>query len=495
VNAPRIVVVETSVHEVRMSEDRELVLEEAAAPRRGGTLDTLKEALRGSSQDYTQGPVGRALLLLAIPMVLETALESVFALTNIFWVSRLGAGAITSVGLTESIVTLVYTIAIGLSIGVTAMVARRIGGGDPEEAARAAVQAIGLGLGLSAAIGVLGIVFAPQFLRLLGAEPEVVAGGSGYARVLLGGNGTIMLLFLLNAVFRGAGDAAIAMRLLWLANGINIVLDPLLIFGLGPFPELGLTGAAVATTIGRGTAVLVQLATLLLPRSRVRVRRAHIRLDPALLSRLVRLSATGTFQVFVGMASWIALIRILAGFGTEVVAGYTIAIRVIIFALMPSWGLSNAAATMVGQGLGAGKPERAIRSVRLAGWWSALVLGTVGIVFIGFAPWIVGLFTDDAATARWAVTGLRIVAIGFPFYGWGMVLEQSFNGAGDTRTPTLINIACFWALELPAAWFLSRTGMGPLGVFTAIAVAYSAVPLLAGWAFRRGRWMSASARA
>jgi putative MATE family efflux protein len=459
------------------------------------TLATLKEALRGSSQDYTQGPVGRALLLLAIPMVLETALESVFALTDVFWVSRLGAAAITAVGLTESLVTLVYTIAIGLSIAVTAMVARRIGGGDPEGAARAAFQAIALGLGLSVVIGACGVLFGPDLLRLLGAEPEVLAEGSGYARVLLGGSATIMLLFLLNAVFRGAGDAAIAMRLLWLANGINIVLDPLLIFGLGPFPEMGLTGAAVATTIGRGTAVVVQLATLLRSRSRVRIRRVHMRLEPTLLARLVRLSATGTFQVFIGMASWIALIRILAGYGTEVVAGYTIAIRVILFALLPSWGLSNAAATMVGQGLGAGKPERAFRSVRLAGCWSALALGAVGIVFIGFAPWIVGLFTDDPATAGWAVTGLRIVAIGFPFYGWGMVLEQSFNGAGDTRTPTLINIGCFWALELPAAWFLSRAGMGPLGVFTAIAVAYSAVPLLAGWAFRRGRWMSASARA
>jgi putative MATE family efflux protein len=258
---------------------------------------------------------------------------------------------------------------------------------------------------------------------------------------------------------------------------------------------MGLTGAAVATTIGRGTAVVVQLATLVRADARVKVKRAHLRLDPALLARLVRLSGTGTFQVFVGMASWIALIRILAGYGTEVVAGYTIAIRVIIFALLPSWGLSNAAATMVGQGLGAGKPERAIRSVRLAGWWSAFALGFVGVVFIAFAPWIVGVFTDDSSTARWAVAGLRIVAIGLPFYGWGMVLEQSFNGAGDTRTPTLINIACFWALELPAAWLLSRAGMGPVGVFTAIAVAYSAVPLLAGRAFRRGRWMSASTRA
>ena len=471
----------------------ETVAPEPVPTASGGVLALLREALRGSSQDYTQGPVGRALALLAIPMVLETALESVFALTDVFWVSRLGSAAITSVGLTESMVTLVYTIAIGLSIGVTAMVARRIGSGDPEGAARSAVQAIALGLGLSAVIGVCGVVYAPDLLRLLGGEPEVVAGGSGYARVLLGGNATIMLLFLLNAVFRGAGDAAIAMRLLWLANGINIVLDPLLIFGWGPFPEMGLTGAAVATTIGRGTAVVVQLATLLRPGARVRVARRHLRLDGALLARLVGLSGTGTFQVFVGMASWIALIRILASFGTEVVAGYTIAIRIIIFALLPSWGLSNAAATMVGQGLGAGRPERAIESVRLASRWSAIALGAVGVAFIAFAPQIVSLFTSEPVTTYWAVTGLRIVALGFPFYGWGMVLEQSFNGAGDTRTPTWINIACFWALELPAAWFLSRTGMGPAGVFTAIAVAYSMVPLLAGRAFKRGRWMSARA--
>ena len=476
-----------------MSEPIQMHPEDEAEGRHGGALSTLREALRGSSQDYTRGPVGRSLLLLAIPMVLETALESVFALTDVFWVSRLGSEAITAVGLSESLITLVYTIAIGLSIGATAMVARRIGAGDPEGAARAAVQAIVLGVVVSTAVAVVGVVYGPDLLRLLGAEPEVVAGGAGYIRVLLGGNATVMLLFLLNAVFRGAGDAAIAMRLLTFANAINIVLDPLLIFGWGPFPEMGLTGAAVATTIGRGTAVVLQLVTLLRPHSRVRVRRPHMALDPALMARLVRLSATGTFQVFVGMASWIALIRILAGYGTEVVAGYTIAIRVIIFALLPSWGLSNAAATMVGQGLGAGKPERAIRSVRLAGWWSALALGAVGVAFIAFAPGIVGLFTADRVTAGWAVQGLRIVALGFPFYGWGMVLEQSFNGAGDTRTPTWINIACFWALELPAAWFLSRAGMGPTGVFVAIAVAYSAVPLIAGWAFRRGTWMSARA--
>ena len=257
-----------------------------AAPSRGGVfLATLREALRGSSQDYTEGPVGRSLLLLAIPMVLETALESVFALTDVFWVSRLGADAITAVGLSESLITLVYTIAIGLSIGATAMVARRIGAGDPDGAARSAVQAIAVGVVVSTAIAVVGILFGPDLLRLLGAEPEVVAGGSGYVRILLGGNATVMLLFLLNAVFRGAGDAAIAMRLLWLANAINIVLDPLLIFGWGPFPEMGLTGAAVATTIGRGTAVVVQLATLLRPRSRVRVRREHVALDPGLLDR------------------------------------------------------------------------------------------------------------------------------------------------------------------------------------------------------------------
>lgn len=459
------------------------------APR--GLRADLREAIRGSTQDYTAGPIGRALLLLAVPMVLETAMESVFAVVDVFWVSRLGVGAISAVGITESILILVYTLALGLSIGATAMVSRRIGEKDPDGAARSAVQAVALGFGVAAVLGVLGGIYALRLLELMGAAPAVVAQGTGYARIMLAGNGTVLLLFLLNAVFRGAGDAAIAMRVLWIANGINLVLDPLFIFGWGPFPELGVTGAAVATNIGRGTAVLIQLVTLLHREGRIRVHRKHLRLDPGRMWRLVRLSGTGTFQIFVGEATFILLIRMLTDFGTEVVAGYTIAIRLITFALLPAWGVSNAAATMVGQSLGAGKPERAERAVKLAGRWNMAVLGTVGLVFFAFAPPIVAAFTSDPEPARWGVLCLRIVGLGFPFYGYGMVVVQSFNGAGDTWTPTLVNIGCFWLFELPAAWFLSRHGLGPAGVFLAITIAYSAVAVVGGVLFRRGRWKTA----
>ncbi|HUP00637.1 MAG TPA: MATE family efflux transporter [Gemmatimonadota bacterium] len=463
----------------------------AASAPSPGLLADVREAVRGSQQDYTEGPIGRALLLLAVPMVLETVMESLFALTDIFWVSRLGPVAVTAVGLTESILILVYTLALGLSIGATAMVSRRIGEKDPDGAARSAVQAIALGFGVAAVLGVLGGIYAPELLALMGASPAVVAEGTGYARIMFAGNGTVLLLFLLNAVFRGAGDAAIAMRVLWLANGINIVLDPLLIFGWGPFPELGVTGAAIATNIGRGTAVLIQIVTLVRRDGRVRVRREHMHLNPGLLWRMVRLSGTGTFQIFVGEASFILLIRILAGFGTDVVAGYTVAIRLLIFALLPAWGLSNAAATMVGQSLGAGKPERAEYSVRLAGLANVAVLGGAGLVFVLFAPAIVAAFTSDPEPARWGVLCLRIVGLGFPFYGYGMVMTQSFNGAGDTWTPTLINIGCFWLFELPAAWLLSQHGLGPAGVFLAITIAYSAVAVVGGSLFRRGRWKEA----
>jgi putative MATE family efflux protein len=451
----------------------------------------LREAIRGSSQDYTEGPIGRALLLLAVPMVLETAMESVFAIVDVFWVSRLGSDAISAVGITESILILVYTLALGLSIGATAMVARRIGEKDPDGAARSAVQAVALGLGVAAVLGVLGGIYAPQLLALMGAAPAVIDQGAGYARIMLGGNATILLLFLLNAVFRGAGDAAIAMRVLWIANGINLILDPLFIFGWGPFPELGVTGAAIATNIGRGIAVLIQLVTLVRRDGRVRVRREHMRLDPGRMWRLVQLCGSGTFQIFVGEATFILLIRILTGFGTEVVAGYTIAIRLIVFALLPAWGVSNAAATMVGQSLGAGKPERAERAVRLAGRWNMAVLGFVGLVYFALAPAIVAMFTSDPEPARWGVLCLRIVGLGFPFYGYGMVVVQSFNGAGDTRTPTLVNIGCFWLFELPVAWLLSRHGLGPAGVFLAITIAYSAVAVVGGILFRRGRWKAA----
>jgi putative MATE family efflux protein len=450
---------------------------------------SVREALRGSHRDYTEGPIGHSILLLAIPMVLEMAMESVFAVVDVFFVSRLGSAAVATVGLTESLLTMIYTLAMGLGIGATAMVARRIGEKDTEGAAVAAMQAIWLGLFVAAALGVSGAVFAPTLLRLMGADAEVIATGTTFTRVMLGGNASVLMLFLLNAIFRGAGDAAIAMRVLWLANAINIVLGPCLIFGWGPFPELGVTGAAVGTTIGRGTGALFALARLLRPGSRVRISRRHLPLHPDIMARMVRLSASGTFQIFIGTASWVLLIRILSSFGSTIIAGYTIAIRVVIFALLPSWGMSNAAATMVGQALGARKPERAERAVWVACGYNAVFLGAIGLVFVLFAPFIVGIFTPDPAVAAPAVSCLRTVAAGFLFYAYGMVLTQAFNGAGDTWTPTLINLFCFWLWEIPLAWGLAYgLGLGPWGVFLAIAIAYGTLAAVSAVLFKRGSW-------
>lgn len=458
----------------------------------------LRGALRGVQHDYTSGPVGRALLLLAVPMVLETLAESIFAVVDVFFVSRLGAWATATVGITETILHLVYTVAMGLSIGVTAMVSRRIGEKDPEGAARAAVQAILLGLGIAAVIGLAGGFFAPQILAAMGAGDEIVERGASFTRIMLAGNGTVLLLFLINAAFRGAGDAAIAMRVLWVANGINVVLDPALIFGWGPFPEMGIQGAAVATNIGRGTAVLLQLWWLARAGGRLSIGRRHLEVIPAMMWRLWRLSATGTFQVFVAVASWIGLVRILAGFGAEVLAGYTIGIRLIIFALLPSWGMSNAAATMVGQALGAGKPDRAERAVWTAAFYNMLFLGVIGVLFWVFAPQIVSFFAgvsdplrveEATAVIGWGVHCLRIVSTGFVFYAYGMVLGQAFNGAGDTWTPTYMNLACFWCFELPAAAFMAHVlGWGPTGVFIAMTVAFSMLAVVGAVLFRRGRW-------
>ena len=455
----------------------------------GGWWATVREAIRGSRHDYTAGPLGQAIVLLAIPMVMEMIMESVFAVADAFWVAHLGADALATVGLTESWLTLIYTAAMGLSIGVTAMVARRIGEQKPEAAAEAATQGIALGLIAAAVIGVAGVPLAPRLLALMGASPAVQAMGTSYARVMLGGNATILLLFLVNAIFRGAGDAAIAMRVLWLANGINIVLGPCLIFGVGPFPRLGVTGAAIATNIGRGTGVLYQLYRLWRGDGRVVIRRAQVRLRPVVMRTLLRLSGTGTVQVFIGTASWIGLVRIVASFGSEAIAGYQIAIRIIVFALLPSWGLANAAATLVGQGLGAQKPDRAERAVWLAGFYNMLFLGAVGALFVLLAEPIVHLFTQEPAVATVAVLCLRVISYGFLFYAYGMVLTQSFNGAGDTWTPTLINLACFWLWEIPLAYLLARrAGLGPWGVALAVTVAFSTVAVVSALIFRRGRW-------
>ncbi|MDT5272260.1 MAG: hypothetical protein QOH49_4446, partial [Acidobacteriota bacterium] len=436
--------------------------------------------------------IGRAILLLSVPMVLEMLMESLFVVCDVYFVGRLGKEAVATVGLTESMMVLVYTLGIGLSIGATAMVARRTGERDPEGAARTAGQTILLGFVLSLVLGALGVAFAPRLLQLMGAEPAVIAAGSNFTRVMLGGNVSVMMLFLINGTFRGAGDAAVAMRVLWLANAINILLGPCLIFGLGPFPELGVTGAAVATSIGRGTGALYAFSKLWRGSGRIHVTRRHFRLDPSLIRRIVSLSGTATFQVFVGMASWIALTRIVSSFGSAAVAGNIIGMRVIMFALLPSWGMSNAAATLVGQSLGAGKPERAEQAVWRAGFYNMIFLGIVGFFFVVFANPIVGIFTHAAAGAEvqaYGVDCLRIIACGFLFYAYGMVLTQSFNGAGDTRTPTLINVFVFWLWEIPLAWFLAlKLGMGPRGVFLAAAIAFSTLAVVSAYFFRLGRW-------
>lgn len=454
-----------------------------------GVWRSVREALRGSHRDYTSGPIGRSIIMLAIPMVLEMLMESVFAVVDIFWVAHLGADAVATVGLTESMLTLLYAVAIGLGLGATAMVARRIGEKNSEGAAQAAVQAIALGLIVSLIVAILGVSFADKLLALMGGSPWVLQHGATFTKIMFAGNATILLLFLINAIFRGAGDAAIAMRVLWLANSINIVLGPCFIFGLGPFPKLGVAGAAVATTIGRGTGVIYALSRLIRAGGRFDIRRRHLKLEPSIMARLVRLSSTATFQVFIGMASWIGLIRTISSFGSDALAGYTIGIRVIIFALLPSWGMANAAATMVGQSLGAKKPDRAERAVWRAGFYNMIFLGTVGLVFVLLAPKIIGLFTADPKIVPYGVDCLRIVAYGFLFYAWGMVITQSFNGAGDTWTPTIINLFVFWLWELPLAYVLAISfGMGPRGVFLAIMISFSTLAVVSALMFRRGKW-------
>ena len=449
----------------------------------------IKESIRGSHRNYTTGPIGRSILLLAIPMVLEMLMESIFAVVDIFWVSHLGTDAAATVGLTESLLTIIYTLAIGLSIGAMAMVARRIGEQNPDGAARAAVQAIGLALLLSIVIALIGTPLAPKLLALMGGSPWVVEHGSAFTRVMLAGNATVVVLFMVNAIFRGAGDAAIAMRTLWLANWINIVLGPCLIFGLGPFPKMGIVGAAIATNTGRGIGALYALSRLVRSGGRFDVQRKHLRIEPSIMVRLLRLSGTGTFQVFIGMASWIGLVRIISSFGSNAVAGYTFGIRVILFALLPSWGMANAAATMVGQALGAGDPERGERAVWKAGFYNMIFLGIVGVLFIAFAPQIIWFYTSDPNVAQYGVDCLRIVAYGFLFYAYGMVLGQSFNGAGDTWTPTVINLFVFWLWEIPLAYVLSvALGLGPRGVFIAITIAFSTLAVVSGAVFRQGRW-------
>ena len=449
----------------------------------------LRESIRGSHQDFTAGNLNRAILLLAVPMVLEMALESLFAVVDVFWVAHLGANAVATVGLTESLLSLVIAVGLGLSLSTTAMVARRIGEKDPAGAAVAGVQAIALGLAISLAIGAPCLIFAPDLLRLMGASPAIVAVGSGYARIALGGSGVLLLLFLNNAIFRGTGDAAIAMRILWVSNIINLALDPCFIFGLGPFPRLGVTGAAVATLTGRSIGLGYQFYRLLRGTERIRILRRQIRINGHVLLRLARVSVTGVLQFAIAHTSWIGLVRIVSMFGAAALAGYTIAIRIVIFAILPAWGLSNAAATLVGQNLGAGQPERAEQSVWRTGIYNMLFLGSVGVLFIFFAEPLIRLFSHDPAVVPLGAACLRIVSYGNIGYAYGMVMLQAFNGAGDTVTPTYVYLFGFWLLEIPLAYWLAIPAhLRSNGVFVAIVIAETAIAAASAVLFKRGRW-------
>ncbi|MGE3465644.1 MAG: MATE family efflux transporter [Pyrinomonadaceae bacterium] len=451
----------------------------------------VRESFVGSKRDFTEGPILVGLIILAIPMILEMSMEALFAIIDTFFVAKLGAEAVAVVGLTESVLVLIYAVAIGLSIGATATVARRTGEKDMDGAARSAAHIIYLGLIVSAVMGAIGVIFAPDILRLLGAEESVVQLGTPFMQIMFGSNAVIVFLFLLNAIFRGAGDAAIALRVLILANGLNIILDPLFIFGIGFFPELGVTGAATATVIGRGAGVLYAAWSLFFRTKggRIEIRRQHWKFDPKLLWSLVRLSSTAILQFVIATASWTGLVVIMAGFGTVALAGYQIGLRVIVFVSLPAVGLANAAATLVGQNLGAGKPDRAERSVWLAGFINAGLLGLAGIFFIVFPDLVISIFTTEPEIAAFGRDCLRIVGYGYAFYGLGMVMESSFNGAGDTITPTWLNFFIFWMFEIPLAYVLAtHFAMGPQGVFWAITLAFSLLAVTSALLFKRGKW-------
>ncbi len=447
------------------------------------------ESLAGTEMDFTTGSMGRAVCLLSVPMVLEMVMESIFAVVDIFFVSRLGPEAVATVGLTESLITLVYSIGGGLAMATTALVARRIGEKRPEEASKVAFQAILTGVVTSLIIAIPGFLWSSDLLRLMGGSSEMQEQLSGYTKIMLGSNGIIIVLFVINSVLRSSGDAAMSLRVLWVANIINIILDPLLIFGLGPFPEMGITGAAVATTTGRGIGILFQLFLLFRGKRRITLTWSDVVIEPHTIWQLIRLSAGGVGQSLIATLSWIGLVRIIASFGSSVVAGYTIAIRIVIFALLPSYGVSNAAATLVGQNLGAGKPERAERSVWLTAKINLVILGILSLVLILFAGTFIRLFIQDPQVVEPGIHALRIISIGFVFYGLGMVLVQAFNGAGDTLTPTRIFFICFWLLEIPLAYMLAKpAGMNESGVFIAIVVAETLMTIMALYLFRRGKW-------
>ncbi|MBC2840395.1 MATE family efflux transporter [Robiginitalea sp. SC105] len=449
------------------------------------------QAVRGNQSDFTSGSIRKAIFMLSVPMIMEMMMESVFAVVDIAYVSRVSVNAVATIGLTESVITLVYAVAIGLSMAATAVVARRVGEKDLKGAREAAVQAILLGIAVSLLVGISGYYFAEDILALMGAEADLIAEGSGYTRWLLGGNITIMLLFMINAIFRGAGDASMAMWTLVLSNGLNILLDPVFIFGLGPVPEFGVMGAAIATNIGRGSAVIFQFLVLIFGWSRIRITLRSWVVNLQVMWNLIRVSLGGIAQFLIGTSSWVFLMRLMSEFGSEILAGYTIAIRVLMFTLMPAWGMSNAAATLVGQNLGAGKPDRAESSVWITGKYNAVFMLAVSVIYLAFAPEIIGLFNQTGPVVESGALCLRIITAGYLFYAYGMVVTQAFNGSGDTRTPTRINLVAFWVFQLPFAYLASRTlHMGPMGVFLAITLAEVLLSVLAVIAFRKGRWKS-----
>jgi putative MATE family efflux protein len=452
-------------------------------------LQIIKEALQGKEVDYTSISVKRALILLSIPMVIEMAMESLFAVVDVYFVGKLGSKAVTTVGLTESVLTIIYSIGFGVSMAATAVVARRVGEKNTDAAKRAAGQTLFIGIVLSLIISVIGLFYSQDILQLMGASPELASYGDGYMFWMLLGNGTILLLFLLNGVFRGAGNAAIAMRVLWISNGINIVLDPMLILGLGPFPELGLDGAAYATNIGRGIGVAYQLFVLFTGKSVVSINIRSLLPDMTIILKILQVSAGGTGQFIISSASWIFLMRMMSEFGEGAVAGYTIAIRVLIFTILPAWGLANAAATLVGQNLGAQQPERASKSVWVASLYNAVFLGLVSVVYFVFAKPIIATFTTDPQALETGIECLRYLALGYVFFAYGMVMTQAFNGAGDTTTPTILNVIMFWLIQLPLSYLLAMTlDLGPVGIFLGIIISETLLAIAALWLFKRGKW-------
>ena len=450
----------------------------------------IRQSLNGEEQDYTTGSIRRAVVLLAIPMMLEMCMESVFAVVDIFFVSHLGKHATSTVGLTESVITIVYSLAIGISMAATALVARRIGEKDPQAATKAGMQSIFLSLAITLAVSIPGFIFAPAILRTMGAEQEVIKLGSGYTRIIMSGSVVIMLLFLINGIFRGAGNAMMAMKSLWLANIFNIILCPLLIRGLGPIPAFGLIGAAMATTIGRGIGVCYQLYHLFNGKSVIKFTLKHLVPDWTIIKSLINIAWPGTLQFLIGSGSWIVLASLVVQTGhSDASAGYQIGIRVVMFFLLPAWGMSNAAATLVGQNLGAGQPERAALSVIRTAKYNTVFTVTVTVFFLVFAEYVISFFTKEEAVAGYAVSTVRIVSAGFFFYGIGMVMGNAFNGAGDTRTPTIINLFGFWFFQIPLAWLLSKTfNLGPIGVFIAIPVAETGISIASYILFKKGKW-------